>query len=185
MVGRINYIYDSRYLAELSFRYDGSYKFAPEYRWALFPAISLGWRISDEPFIKDNTTLFDNLKLRSSYGIIGDESDSKSDNYLDGYNYPGYKYVLGSDNVITGVVDKGLSNKQFTWYESRIYDVGLDGTLCDNLFSFEVDWFYRKRTGLKATLQNSVPSSVGAVFPEQNLNSDDNRGVELVVGSKV
>jgi len=183
LVGRFNYAYNSRYLAELSFRFDGSYKFAPEYRWALFPAISMGWRLSDESFIKDYTSIFDNLKLRASYGIIGDESDSKPGNFLEGFDYPGDKYVLGSDHVIIGIKDKGLTNKQFTWYESRISDIGLDGTLWGNLLSFEFDWFYRKRTGLKATLQNTVPSSVGTIFPEQNLNSDDNRGVEIVLGS--
>ena len=75
LVGRVNYAYDSKYLAEFSFRYDGSYKFAEGSRWGFFPAASLGWRMSEEPFFKENISFVDNLKIRGSIGKVGDEGD--------------------------------------------------------------------------------------------------------------
>ena len=88
LVGRLNYAYDSKYLAEVSFRYDGSYKFANDQRWGFFPAVSLGWRISEESFFRNQFGFVDNLKIRGSYGKIGDEGDFLPFQYLAGYKYP-------------------------------------------------------------------------------------------------
>lgn len=70
-VGRINYDYASKYLFEFSFREDGSAKFYKNNRWGFFPSVSVGWRLSEESFIKNNTQIFDNLKIRASYGVMG------------------------------------------------------------------------------------------------------------------
>ncbi len=184
LVGRFNYAYDEKYLAEVSFRYDGSYKFAKDKRWNLFPAFSLGWRISEESFIKDNTDIFDNIKLRGSYGIIGDEVDASPANYLEGYTYPADKFVFGKDNIVVGAKDKGLINPNFTWYESHLSNIGIDVSMWRGKLGVEFDYFYRKRTGLKSTLSSTLPTSFGATLPEMNLNSDSHRGFELVVSHK-
>lgn len=185
LVARINYAYDAKYLIELSGRYDGSYKFAKDKRWNFFPAVSVGWRLSEENFIKNSTDIFDNIKLRASFGVIGDEVDANPGNYLEGYTYPsGNRYVFGPGNVISGAKDKGLINPNFTWYESRLTNVGIDVSMWKGKLGLEFDVFYRKRTGLKATLGSTLPTSFGANLPEQNLNSDSHRGFELVLSHK-
>ncbi|MGJ1316662.1 hypothetical protein, partial [Sphingobacterium multivorum] len=85
LVGRFNYAYDRRYLLELNFRYDGSYKFQRDRRWGFFPGVSAGWRISEEKFFKENFAHFDNVKIRGSYAKVGDEGDFSAFQYLDGY----------------------------------------------------------------------------------------------------
>ncbi|MCD8260628.1 MAG: hypothetical protein LUD15_03315 [Bacteroides sp.] len=150
----------------------------------MFPAVSAGWRISEENFIKNNTDIFDNIKLRASYGIIGDKVDASPANYLEGYNYPGDRFVFGKDNVVIGANDKGLINPNFTWYESRLSNFGIDLSMWQGKLGVEFDVFYRKRTGLKATLSSTLPTSFGATLPEMNLNSDSHRGFELVLSYK-
>lgn len=185
LVARVNYVYDAKYLIELSGRYDGSYKFAKDKRWNFFPAVSLGWRLSEENFVKNNTDIFDNIKLRASFGVIGDEADASQGNYLEGYTYPsGNRYVFGANNVVSGARDKGLINPNFTWYESRLTNIGIDVSMWQAKLGLEFDVFYRKRTGLKATLASTLPTSFGADLPEQNLNSDSHRGFELVLSHK-
>ena len=108
-------------MAEFSFRYDGSYKFAPGKRWGFFPAGSLGWRISEEDFFKESLPMFDNFKIRGSYGKVGDEGDFAAYQYLTGYTYPSGNYVLGSGGLTNGAKDKGMPNTlSVNLYHKRI-----------------------------------------------------------------
>ena len=127
-IGRLNYDYLSRYLFEFSFRYDGSSMFASGNRWGLFPAVSGGWRISEEKFWKDSRVNFiDNLKFRVSYGKLGDDT-AAAYQYISGYNYP----AGGSSNNLPGGYifngsfvnassNKGIPNTAITWYTARVY----------------------------------------------------------------
>jgi TonB-linked SusC/RagA family outer membrane protein len=182
LVGRLNYAYDDRYLAELSFRYDGSYKFDPDKRWGFFPALSLGWRVSEEPFFKDFISDLDNLKIRGSYGKIGDEGDFAAYQYLSGYTYPSGSYVLGSGGLSLGARDKGMPNPNLTWYESTIANIGFETSAWKGLISAEFDYFIRKRDGLLATRQLTLPTTFGQSLPQENLNSDKNEGFEIILG---
>lgn len=184
IVGRFNYAYNSKYLAELSFRYDGSYKFSPKERWGFFPAISLGWRVSEEEFIKNNLENIDNLKLRTSYGIIGDEGDFAAYQYLSGYTYPSGSYVLGSNGLSNGAKDKGMPNTNLTWYESKTFNVGFELSAYQGLIYSEFDYFQRKREGLLATRLLTLPTTFGKSLPQENLNSDDVKGFEIVIGHR-
>ena len=181
-VGRINYNYASRYLAEVSFRYDGSSKFPPGKRWGFFPSVSLGWRISEESFIKNNIKIIDNLKLRASWGKLGDDAGSGFQ-YLTGFTYPSGNYIFG-DDVIPTLKSKSLANPNITWYTSNIYNIGAEAELWKGLLTVEFDLFYRKRSGLLTTRVLTLPSTFGATLPLENLNSDSNRGFELVLGHK-
>ena len=189
-VGRINYDYASKYLFEFSFREDGSAKFYKNNRWGSFPSVSVGWRLSEESFIKNNTQIFDNLKIRASYGVMGDDQflDSSGNpqvlpfQYLTGYNYPGgTNYIFGSD-VVNSLITKGLANTEYSWLTSKILNVGFDASLWNRKLEASVDVFYRKRDGLFAYRSGSLPNTFGASFPQENLNSDDFRGFELVLG---
>ena len=196
LVGRVNYAYDSRYLAEVSFRYDGSYKFAPDNRWGFFPAVSLGWRVSEEAFFKETLPMVDNFKIRGSYGKVGDEGvtgytdDDEKDGkyrayqYLTGYLYPSGNYVLGSGGVTNGAKDRGMPNLALTWYESKTTNVGFEASALSGLVSVEFDYFVRKRTGLLTKRQLTLPTTFGQELPVENLNSDKNQGFEIVVGHR-
>lgn len=181
LVGRVNYAYASKYLAEVSFRYDGSYKFASGSRWGFFPAVSLGWRLSEESFFKDNVSFIDNLKIRGSYGKVGDEGDFAAFQYLTGYKYPSGNYVLGSEGLSNGAEDKGLPNLDLTWYESTTANIGFEASALNGLISAEFDYFERRRKGLLANRLLTLPTSFGQSLPQENLNSDRTRGFELVL----
>jgi TonB-linked SusC/RagA family outer membrane protein len=184
LVGRANYAYAGKYLAEVSFRYDGSSKFRSSEQWGFFPAISLGWRISEESFIKNNLPFVSNFKIRGSYGITGDDSDFNSDVFRTGYNYPSGSYILGTSGISNGVVDKGVPNRVLTWYDVKTTNIGFEGTFWKGLLSVEFDYFVRVRDGLPATRNLSLPSTSGLSMPQENLNSDKNKGFEIVVGHR-
>ena len=182
LVGRLNYDYINKYLLEVSFRYDGSYKFYEDRRWGFFPSVSLGWRISEEPFFKEKLSFVNNLKIRGSYGKIGDEASLSAFEYVTGYNYPSTNYILGSGGVLSGVVDRGLANTNLTWYDATIANIGFETNIYNGLISAEFDYFVRWREGLLARRTLSLPTSFGQTLPQENLNSDMNRGFELVLG---
>lgn len=177
-VGRVDYDYAGKYLVEFSFRYDGSSKFEKSKRWGFFPSVSAGWRISEEPFMKKFSKALDNLKIRASWGRLGDDESVAGYQYLAGYTYPSSSYIFGSD-VIKTLVPKGLANKNITWYTSDIYNVGLDADLWHGKLSGTVELFYRRRKGLLTTRAASLPTTFGASLPQENLNSDSNRGFEV------
>jgi TonB-linked SusC/RagA family outer membrane protein len=184
LVGRLTYSYESKYTITGKFRYDGSSRFGPGHKWGFFPSISASWLISSEGFIKNSNALnfIDNLKLRASYGKVGDDAAS-SFQFLSGYEYPGPSYMLGG-SLIKGFSSRGMANPNITWYTSKILDIGLDADMWNGELNFSFDAFRRKRTGLLGTLNLSLPATVGASLPQQNLNSDLNRGIEFMVSTK-
>jgi len=187
LAGRVNYAFDNKYLAEILFREDGSSKFAKGSQWGFFPAASLGWRISEEKFIKNAAGLsfINQLKLRVSYGKTGDDNAS-SYQFVSGYNYPtntdsrnftgGYLFD-GSFNASAD--NKGIPNPNITWYTAKTFDVGADFEGWNGLFGATIDYFSRNRQGLLATRSGGIPTVVGAGLPQENLNSDRTYGFEL------
>lgn len=181
LVGRFNYAYSGKYLVEVNFRYDGSYKFSSEKRWGFFPGASIGWRVSEESFFKELLPDMDNLKIRASYAKVGDEGDFDAFQYLEGYTYSG-SYILGTGGVTSGMRDRGMANTWLTWYESKIRNIGFEASYKRGLITLEFDYFQRNRTGLPATRTGSLPITFGQTMPQENLNSDKNRGFEISVG---
>ena len=192
LVGRLNYGFQSRYLAEFSFRYDGSSKFASANRWGFFPSGSVGWRVSQEDFWKQTTALrfINELKLRGSYGKLGDDAAS-SYQFITGYNYP----ASGSNNqlppgsvfdetFVNSLESKGLPNPNITWFVSKTLDIGLDAEAWRGLLGVTVDVFKRDRSGLLATRALSLPAVVGATLPQENLNGDRTQGIDLEINHK-
>ncbi|MEX2233737.1 MAG: SusC/RagA family TonB-linked outer membrane protein, partial [Cyclobacteriaceae bacterium] len=143
-VGRINYGFKNRYLLEGTFRYDASHKFSPDSRWGFFPSVSAGWRIAEESFIKDNVTWIDDLKIRASYSMSGNDN-VEAFKYLTGYEILGATssvYVFGSD-VYRLIRNTGLANPDITWLDMTTYNVGLDATFLNGLIGIEFDLFQR------------------------------------------
>jgi len=179
-VSRINYDYKSKYLLEGIFRADASAKFSPESRWGYFPGISAGWRLSEEPFIKGNYANIDNLKLRLSYGQSGNDAVANFA-YLSAYK-SGLPVVLNRTQQ-NGMISTGIANPALSWEEITLYNVGLDFSMYKNKLFGEIDVFYRERDGIPATRIDVLPNTFGSPLPPENINSMDNRGFELVLGS--
>ncbi len=179
VIGRINYDYGGKYLFEIAMRADASAEYPPKGRWGYFPSISAGWRISEESFIADNFSSINNLKLRASYGILGNDAISSFD-YLTGYNITTNYYVFGTTPAPV-ISSAGLANPDITWETMKISNIGLDGTFWDGLLGFEIDAFYRLRENILAQPTTQVPSTFGASLPRTNLNKRDNRGFELTL----
>ncbi len=179
IIGRVNYNYSGKYMAEFAMRADASAEYPPEGRWGFFPSISAGWRISEESFIADNFSSINNLKLRASYGVLGNDAISSFD-YLTGYNITTNYYVFGTTPAPV-ITSAGLANPDITWESMKISNIGLDGTFWDGKFGFEIDAFYRLRENILAQPTTQVPSTFGASLPRTNLNKRDNRGFELTL----
>ncbi|MDR3095420.1 MAG: TonB-dependent receptor [Bacteroidales bacterium] len=186
LVGRVTYDYASKYLAEFSFRYDGSSKFASGHQWGFFPSFFGAWRMSEESFIKDNVSWLNNLKIRASYGILGDDG-SAAYQFYPGYNYPSSKsngintgYVFGG-KLVQGVTSRGVPNTNLSWIESKMLNIGVDAEVWNGLLGVEVDIFKRDRSGLMATRQVSLPGEIGSTVAQENLNSDMTKGLELTL----
>lgn len=176
-VGRINYDYKSKYLLEVSARYDGSSKFAPGSQWGFFPSVSGGWRISEENFFKNNISFVNNLKVRLSYGIMGSDSSS-SYQFLSGYQYPQSGFVF-DDLYISAIAPSKIPNPYITWYKNNTTNMGVDFSMWNGLLGGTFDYFIRKQTGLLADKAEALPSTVGASMSQQNLNSDRRHGFEI------
>jgi TonB-linked SusC/RagA family outer membrane protein len=198
MIGRVNYAYSSRYIAEVQFRYDGSSKFASGHQWGFFPSASAGWRISEEPLFKSVSALsfINQLKVRASYGVLGDDGDLEYD-WATGFTYPatssnadhGYYtqyapgYIFGNE-FIYAATPKALPNENITWYTAHTFDIGVDFEAWSGLFGFSFDYFDRRREGRFARNTGALPTVVGATAPRENLDSDRHFGIDLELSHK-
>ncbi len=192
-IGRLNYSFAQRYLIEGQFRYDGSSKFAKGHRWGFFPSVSLGWVVSEEPWFKNIEFLkgVDQLKLRASYGEMGDDSGANYD-WVAGYTYPstsgnsekGYYnqyapgFIFGSQFVYAAT-PMAIPNELISWYKAKTFNVGVDFDTNNKLFGFSLDYFSRKMTGLYEYRTSEFPTVIGANPPRENANSSRNFGMEL------
>jgi TonB-linked SusC/RagA family outer membrane protein len=189
-VGTATYDYKSKYFGKFGFRYDGSSKFATAKQWGFFPEGELGWRISEENFWKNNSSLsfINSLKIRGSYGLTGDDAAS-SYQFVSGYTYPASGSSTGqppgavfNGTFINGVQSKGIPNPNISWYTAKTLDGGIDIEAWDGLLDFTFDYFVRNRSGLLATQLLTLPDVVGANLPQQNLNGDRTQGFDFEVG---
>lgn len=178
LVGKFAYDYLSKYLAEFSFRYDGSSMFGAGNQWGFFPSASLGWRVSEENFWKDSKlSVINNAKLRVSYGKMGDDGAANYQ-FISGYNYPSGGVVFDG-NFVNAAESKGIPNRNITWYVAKTLNLGIDVEAWNGLIGASFDYFTRERTGLLATRSLSLPDVVGANLPQENLNGDRTRGMEV------
>ena len=180
-VGRFNYDYKGKYLAEFSFREDGSYRYHPDSRWGFFPVGSLGWRISDEGFMSGTSGWLSDLKLRGSFGVVGEDAGNPFQ-YVSGYTTTGgggYEFTDGEYTV--GAGSPAIVNQNLTWFTSEILDLGFNLGLWDGRFAMEFDVYQRNREGLLAYRNQSLPNTFGGTLPQENLNSDQVRGLDMML----
>ena len=180
LLGQLNYNFMGKYLLDLRFRYDGSSRFPDGSRFGFFPSVSAGWRLSEENFIKNNLPILSNLKIRGSYGEMGDDSSAGNYPPTTGYSLDGNNYGWFYDGTLTGgVTASSIPNPNLTWYKIKSYDLGLDFGLLNNKLTGAIDIYRRDRSGLLATSAAVIPGTVGASLPQENLNSDRNFGYEI------
>lgn len=175
--GRINYNYDERYFIELSGRYDGSSKFPTKSRFGFFPSFSIGWNISNEPFLKNikNISL---LKLRASFGEIGNQ---KVGNYEATPGMPVYpvKWLNPNTGLPYNSIDvPALVSSNFTWEKVRTTNLGIDFALLNNKLASSFNWFTRETIGM-LTKGAQLPDVLGSGAPRQNAADLKSTGWEL------
>jgi len=180
--GRAGYNYKEKYLAEFLWRVDGSYIFPKDRRFGFFPGVSVGWRLSEEPFFKDNVKFVNNLKLRASWGQMGAEAyfgDALQEyQYLSLMNFGTYTF----NDLVTKTLTEGkVPNFDFGWEVANNTNIGLDASFLNNKLSLEFDYFYNKRTNILISRGSSVPESSGITdrLPPVNLGKVNNKGFEF------
>ena len=177
--GRINYNYAERYLAELNLRYDGTSKFRSDKMWKLFPSISLGWRISEENFMKNTKDWLSNLKLRLSYGSLGNQN---IDNWYQTYQTIAYRaftgYWLQNGQKTNTTSAPGLVSSLLTWEKVESYNVGLDFGFLNNRLTGSFDYFVRNTKNMVGKAPE-LPSILGTGVPVTNNTDLRTNGWEL------
>lgn len=184
LVFRLNYDWDSKYLAEFTGRYDGSYKFAGNVsgkRWGFFPSGSVAWRISKEDFMSDLTFIND-LKLRASVGLLGNDSVSPFA-FLNTYAYGNKVNINGS--LVNSLYTAVLANPNLTWEKTLSYNAGFDLTMWRGLLGVEFDVFYNYTYDILTYMGGDYPPSMGGYYQTYaNHNAVDAKGFELILSHK-
>lgn len=178
---RLNYNYKQRYLLEANGRYDGSSRFTKNNRWGFFPSVSAGWVVSQENFMQKASDIVDILKVRVSYGLLGNQNIG---------NYPyaavistGYGYYLGDDkNLTPGVAQTSLSNSNISWEKSKQFDVGVDLSLWNGLLSVTADYYIKNVYDM--LMKFPLPYYAGMQPAYTNAGDMSNKGWEVSIGHK-
>ena len=170
-IGRLNYNYKNRYLLSASMRADGSSRFAPNNRWGYFPAASVGYIVSEEPFFASLGSAINFLKLRASYGIVGNAE-------IGDYAYVSNYSTLSYDSN-TGLTLSNLGDDQLSWESTRQLDLGLTWENFNGRISGEFDYYYKLTSDL--LLPYPVSGMTGVSTVTRNLGEISNRGIELML----
>lgn len=180
-LGRADYKYKSKYLLTLSFRADGSSKFAPENRWAYFPSGAIGWRFSQEEFMKGIKQVISDAKLRASYGVTGN-------NRIPDFAYLSAmqivlnpsSYTFGN-SVTHGAVNVNFGNRGLKWETTSQLNLGTDLSFVKNRINLTADFYRKKTTDL--LLRANLPLSLGYPTAFRNVGSVQNQGFEFTLTS--
>ena len=174
-IGRLNYTMFDKYLFEFAFRSDGSSRFAKGHQWGFFPSAAIGWRISEEKFFEPLKRTVSNAKFRASYGTLG--NNSGVGRYEQKETMSTTNYVVGNNTLVTGFSANKMVNKDLSWEETRVFNVGLDLGFFNNQLTAELDWYDRFTTGM---IRGSSISSLLTGYSAPRINVADlrNRGVE-------
>ena len=178
--GRLNLNWQEKYLFEFNLRADGSSRFSKDNRWGYFPSASAAWRIDQEKFMEGVLGgNLSNLKLRVSYGALGNNSVGNYD-YQSLYTTSGNNYVLGN-LMVPGLALAAISNANLTWESTKVFNVGLDFGFFNNHLTGTIDFFNKKTTGILINLP--APGVHGTTaLPKQNSAEVTNKGIEFTLG---
>ena len=178
---RLNYNYKQRYLLEANGRYDGSSRFTKNNRWGFFPSVSAGWVLSQESFMAKTSSIIDLLKIRVSYGLLGNQN-------IGNYPYtaviaPGYGYYMGDDKgLVPGVAQTDLSNSNISWEKSKQFDAGIDLVMWNGLLSVTADYYVKNVYDM--LMKFPLPYYAGMKPAYTNAGDMTNKGWEVSISHK-
>jgi TonB-dependent starch-binding outer membrane protein SusC len=178
-ISRVTYDYKSKYLFTGNFRIDGSSKFGENNRYGYFPAFSLGWRLSEEQFLSSAKNLFDDLKLRFGYGIVGNDDLPRKYGWV-GVVSPSSNYPVGSV-IQPGTYQSTIENKDLKWEETEQFNIGLDAAVLGSRLTLTVEAYVKNTYDL--LLDVPLPRSTGFDVGIQNIGKMRNKGLEFMVSS--
>jgi TonB-dependent starch-binding outer membrane protein SusC len=180
--GRFNYRLMNRYLLEFVWRYDGSYIFPETSRFGFFPGISLGWRISEENFWKENLGFIESFKIRGSIGQTGNDRIDPYQ-FLSSYafNSSNYTYIFNEAVESKVLSESRIPNSEVTWEIATQKNIGIDGQTAGGKFYFEADYFHNLREDILWWRNASVPTSTGLTLPRENIGEVINQGFEFLL----
>lgn len=182
--GRLNYTFDNRYLLTATFRRDGSSRFAKSKRWGTFPSVALAWRISQEKFFEPLRDIVNDLKVRASYGITGQQDGIANYSYMPVYtiSQDGAQYVFNGVPIYTYRPEK--YNPDLQWETTKAWNIGLDFGLINNRITASFDYYKRTTEDLLA----SVPCAAGTNFAKyilSNVGNVDSEGFEISINANI
>ncbi|MCL1933306.1 MAG: TonB-dependent receptor [Candidatus Azobacteroides sp.] len=186
-VGRVNYAFAKKYLAEFAFRYDGSYKFAPGNRWGFFPSASLGWVLSQEDFFSKTFPKIEYLKLRASYGQAGKDqviigNDERNFLYNSTYAMAANSMALGGRSITQFYTLNAYVYRNLTWSTTNSYNLGIDLNMWDGKLGAELDMFYQYTADILENVGANFPPSLGGYYPSVgNSGKVENKGFEITL----
>lgn len=179
--GRLNYALDKAYLLDVSFSYMGSENFPKGNRFGLFPAVGLGWVVSNEKFMSENS-VFDLLKVRGSYGLVGNGNIGGDRFMFDQIYRYSSAYYFGTGNTSTSSIEEGrLANPNITWEKDKKFNIGFDAALFGNALTITADYFFNQRYDILVSPNREIPGFFGMDLPLLNGGQVDNRGIEGVL----
>ncbi|MFD2937155.1 SusC/RagA family TonB-linked outer membrane protein [Spirosoma flavum] len=176
MLGRVNYAYKDKYLVTAAVRRDGSSKFSQANRYSVFPSLALGWRLSEEKFIKD-MNIFSNLKLRGSWGMTGSQAIQP---YATLSPYSTAFVAFNNTAAVAGVIQGNQGNPNLKWETTKQTDVGLEMEFFRGRLRFEVDYFKKNTSDL--LLNVALPNYAGGGTQTRNVGEVENKGFEFTLG---
>lgn len=182
--GRLNYSYDDRYLLTATFRRDGSSRFAKSNRWGTFPSVALAWRVSQEKFFEPLRDIVNDLKIRASYGVTGQQDGISNYFHLLSYttSQPGAFYLYNGQFIPT--IRPEVYNPGLKWETTKSWNFGADFAFLSNRFTASVEYYTRKTEDLLAT----VPVPAGVNFDKQmltNVGNVSSKGVEIALTGNI
>lgn len=175
LFGRAGYNFSSKYFAEFNFRYDGSSKFAKDHRWGFFPSIALAWRITEESFMEGTREWLSDLKIRSSYGVLGNQNVNAYQYQTTFFNFPN---AYGFNGSAVGGAGFLLGNPDLTWEKATTMNIGADASFFNRKLEISYDYFDKTTKDILYT-RKDVPQIFGSGFPDYNVAKVKNRGWEV------
>lgn len=176
LIGRVGYNYKEKYLAEANFRYDGASKFHKDYRWGFFPSVSLGWRLTQEDFMESYRERIGDLKIRTSYGVLGSQAIGTYDRFT---VYSIYNNNYAFNNKVESGAGFNLGKEDLTWEKTNSFDIGIDATFFNGDLRVSADYFNKRTHDILMT--PIVPSIFGTGMPRDNIGEMRNQGWDLSV----